>query len=51
MSIVNYLVVHELTHLLHDNHSKEFWSTVGSIIPDVKAKREWLKVNGRLLNF
>jgi len=51
MSIVDYLVVHELTHLLHDNHSKEFWSTVGSIIPDVKAKREWLKINGRRLSF
>jgi hypothetical protein len=51
MSIVDYLVVHELTHLLHDNHSGEFWATVGSIIPDVKAKREWLKVNGRLLSF
>jgi len=51
MSIVDYLVVHELTHLLHDNHSREFWATVGSIIPDVKAKREWLKVNGRRLSF
>jgi predicted metal-dependent hydrolase len=51
MSIVDYLVVHELTHLLHDNHSKEFWATVGSIIPDVKAKREWLKINGRRLSF
>jgi hypothetical protein len=51
MSIVDYLVVHELTHLVHDNHSKEFWATVGSIVPDVKDKREWLKVNGRRLSF
>ena len=51
MSIVDYLVVHELTHLVHDNHSREFWATVGSIIPDVKDKREWLKINGRRLNF
>ena len=51
MSIVDYLVVHELTHLVHDNHSKEFWATVGSIVHDVKDKREWLKVNGRRLSF
>jgi hypothetical protein len=35
MSIVDYLVVHELTDLLHDNDSREFWATVGSIIPDI----------------
>jgi len=51
MSIVDYLVVHELTHLVHDNHSREFWATVGSIIPEVKDKREWLKINGRRLSF
>jgi predicted metal-dependent hydrolase len=39
MSIVDYLVVHEVTHLLHDNHLREFWATVGSIISDVKDKR------------
>ncbi|MCF8002467.1 MAG: M48 family metallopeptidase [Halanaerobiales bacterium] len=44
-------MVHEVTHLLHDNHSREFWSTVGSIISDVKDKREWLKINGRRFSF
>jgi hypothetical protein len=51
MSIVDYLVVHELTHLIHDNHSRDFWATVSSIIPDIREKKEWLKVNGRKLNF
>ena len=51
MSIVDYLVVHELTHLIHDNHSRDFWSTVAAIIPDIKEKKEWLKVNGRRLDF
>jgi hypothetical protein len=51
MSIVDYLVVHELTHLIHDNHSRDFWATVAAIIPDIKEKKEWLKVNGRKLNF
>jgi predicted metal-dependent hydrolase len=51
MSIVDYLVVHELTHLIHDNHSRDFWNIVGAIIPEVKDKREWLKINGRMFNF
>lgn len=51
MSIVDYLVVHEVTHLLHDNHSREFWSTVGSIISDEKDKRECLRLNGRRFSF
>jgi hypothetical protein len=51
MSIVDYLVVHELTHLIHDNHSRDFWSTVAAVIPDIKEKKEWLKVNGRRLIF
>jgi hypothetical protein len=49
MSIVDYLVVHELTHLIHDNHSRNFWATVAVIIPDFKKKQEWLKINGRKL--
>jgi hypothetical protein len=51
MSIVDYLVAHELTHLIHDNHSRDFWATVAAIIPDIKEKKEWLKVNGRRLEF
>lgn len=51
MSIVDYLIVHELTHLIHDNHSRDFWATVAAVIPDIKEKKEWLKVNGRRLDF
>ena len=44
--IIDYVVVHELCHLKHMNHSPEYWKTVGSILPDYKARREWLKENG-----
>ena len=47
MSIVDYIVVHELTHLKHSNHSQEFWQTIEAIIPDYEEKQEWLRVNGR----
>lgn len=44
--ILDYVVVHELCHLTHMNHSKEFWSLVESVDPDYKEHRKWLKENG-----
>jgi hypothetical protein len=49
--IIDYLVVHELSHLVHANHSKAFWQTVASLIPEVEKKREWLRINARQLDF
>ena len=48
--ILDYVVVHELCHLTHMNHSKEFWKLVESVIPDYKIKRKWLKENGHTLH-
>jgi predicted metal-dependent hydrolase len=47
--VVDYLVVHEMSHLIHLNHSKQFWDLVKSILPDYKASKEWLRNNGLLL--
>lgn len=44
--IVDYIVVHELCHLLEHNHGAKYWKHVQSIIPNYKECREWLKVNG-----
>lgn len=41
-----YLVVHELSHLKHHNHGKEFWGLVDKTMPNWKAAAEWLRVNG-----
>ena len=49
MSIVDYIVVHELVHLKHSNHSKDFWQLVETILPDYQERKEWLRVNGRRL--
>ena len=45
--IMEYVVVHELAHLLEMNHSKQFWKIVERYIPDYKTRRKWLKENGK----
>ena len=46
IEVLDYVVVHELCHRLHLNHSKEFWAEVARIIPDYKKHEKWLKENG-----
>lgn len=45
-AVFHYVVVHELCHLKELNHSRRFWSHVGSLLPDYKEHRRWLKLNG-----
>lgn len=44
--IQDYLIVHELAHLREETHSEEFWNVVGSVLPDYKKRKEWLRING-----
>ena len=46
MSVVDYVVVHELIHIDIDRHSNEFWKTLRAILPDYERRKEWLRVNG-----
>lgn len=41
--ILNYIVVHELAHLIEMNHSSAFWAQVEKIIPDYKKRVAWLR--------
>lgn len=41
--IIDYVVVHELSHLRHMDHSPRFWATVGSVLPDYRALRQRLR--------
>lgn len=43
--MVDYVVVHELCHLLHHDHSPEFWREVARVMPDYQQCKEWLRVN------
>ncbi|MDW8802230.1 SprT family zinc-dependent metalloprotease [Clostridium sp. A1-XYC3] len=49
IEIIDYVVVHELCHLRHMNHSKQYWGVVQSVLPDYEERRQWLKVNGNKL--
>jgi hypothetical protein len=49
-AIIDYIVVHEMSHLAVPNHSKRFWQKVGSVLPDYKKRRKWLKDNGLRLD-
>lgn len=47
--IVDYVVVHELCHLIHHDHSPQFWKEVERVMPDYQECKEWLKVNSSIL--
>jgi predicted metal-dependent hydrolase len=41
-TVIDYVIIHELAHLKHMNHSKKFWDFVGNYCPDWKKQRKWL---------
>ncbi len=49
-SVVDYVVVHELCHLIHHNHSRDYWKLVRTLVPDHRKLRAWLKQNGEVLD-
>lgn len=48
--ILDYVIIHELCHLRHMDHSKEFWNLVESICPNYLNYKKWLKENGYTLD-
>lgn len=43
--VIDYVIVHELCHINHMNHSKDFWQNVEEIMPDYKEQENWLKTH------
>ena len=44
--VAEYVVIHELCHRIHMNHSKEFWNKIEEFCPRYKIAKKWLKRNG-----
>ena len=47
--VIDYIIVHELTHLIEPNHTPEFWNIVSVQLPHYEKAKNWLKDNGNLL--
>ena len=46
LTILDYIVVHELAHLIHPNHTEAFWNEVDKVLPDYLDRKQWLRANG-----
>ncbi len=46
LSVLDYVIVHELCHVAHKNHGKKFWQEVESVMPDYQQRRKELRQTG-----
>jgi predicted metal-dependent hydrolase len=49
MFVIDYVVIHELAHLLESNHTPRFWNVVRAAAPTMEKARTWLKEHGQVL--
>ena len=49
MFVIDYVIIHELAHLIEANHTPRFWNVVRSQITQVDKARQWLIEHGQLL--
>lgn len=49
MYVLEYLVAHELVHLMEGNHTPRFWNILSIQVPNYQKAKNWLKQNGQLL--
>lgn len=46
VSVIDYIITHEMVHLTYPNHSPEFWNELDKKMPNFREHEEWLKRNG-----
>lgn len=50
IDVIDYIVVHELAHLIEPNHSPQFWKIVSVQLPNYESAKLWLKDNGDIIS-
>lgn len=50
LEVIDYVVVHEMCHMVHLNHDRSFWRLVGKMIPDYKEMENWLALSSWKMN-
>ena len=51
LPMLDYVIVHELSHLVEMNHSKRFWDVVEKVMPDYQYKEAWINANGKFIDY
>ena len=51
MIVIDYLIAHELAHVLEPNHTAEFWNIVAVHVPGLEKARSWLRQHGSRLDW
>jgi len=46
VSVLDYIIIHEMVHLKYPNHSADFWNELDKKMPDFREQENWLKRNG-----
>jgi predicted metal-dependent hydrolase len=46
VSVLDYLITHEMVHLTYPNHSPGFWNELDKKMPSYREQEQWLKTNG-----
>lgn len=49
LDVIDYVVIHEISHLKYMNHSKTFWNLVEKFDPDYKVRMKWLRENEQMV--
>ena len=50
LKVIDYIIVHELVHLIHKNHTNAFWNNVDKVLPDYQQRKKWLRKNGAMMD-
>jgi predicted metal-dependent hydrolase len=48
-SVIDYVVIHELSHITYKDHSSKFWTRVATVMPSYREAQDWLRLNRKLM--